>query len=217
VRVSMLFYLFSVAALVHTFLLALSFARPAGLAEWLLRLLLIGLIADNATLALSGVGLGNTWYEFANVVRYGAHALFLPLLVLAGVAIAARAGCNWAKRPQAWAIALLLALTGVVYGLVTEVAGIEFIAVEFAGHERLVSADHSAPFATIVSNFLLLVIGATIWQRADWPWLFVATLVVFLINGVTAGKPWGIVAGNSAEIIFVLGWLVTLRRFPAAD
>jgi len=211
------FYLFCFAALAHTSMLALSLARPAGLAEWVLRLLFVGLITDNLTLAFSSVGLGSDWYELANVARYAAHAVFLPLLMLAGVDIAERARCSWANRRETWTIAVVLALTGIAYGLMTEVIGINFVIAEFAGHERLVSAAHLPPFATITSNLLLLATGAAIWHRADWPWLFFATLVVFLVNGATAGKSWGIVAGNSAEIIFVLGWIVTLRHFPVED
>ena len=66
-----------------------------------------------------------------------------------------------------------------------------------------------------MTNVALLVISALIWRRSGWPWAFAGTLMIFVVNGASAGSDWGIVAGNIAEIGFAASWVATLFRFPA--
>ena len=72
------------------------------------------------------------------------------------------------------------------------------------------------PIATILTNVLLLPIGIAIWRNGAWPWLFAVALLILLVNGATATKDWGIISGNLTEIVFAIGWVATLRRFPVA-
>jgi len=211
----MLQILFIVAALVHLGLLIAAFQLRSGVPEWLLRLLLLGMLADNTIVALSTVGMGDTWYQAANAMRYLAHVLLLPPLVVAALYVARRAGLGWAHGRTALLMAGIFVVAAIDVGIVTEIAGLQLVPETLYGFERLVSAHGTIPLATIATNVLILAIGAAIWRQSGWPWLFAACLLILLVNGATATKPWGIVSGNLTEIVFALGWLLTLRRFPS--
>ncbi len=98
--------------------------------------------------------------------------------------------------------------------MTVDVIGIELVTDTLYGHSRLVSADSMPPFATITLNVLLLGIGANLWWRARWPWLFAGSLAIFVVNAATAGQEWSILAGNLAELAFAASWLATLHRYP---
>ena len=38
-------------------------------------------------------------------------------------------------------------------------------------------------------------------------------LFIFLLNGATGASPWGFIAGNFGEVVFILALLATERRF----
>ena len=208
--------LFTFAMTVHLVLLIATIRLPANWPEWIVRALLLGLFIDNITLALSGLGLGSDWYVAANHLRYFAHAAVLPLLLIAGVLLARRADVRWAANSKVVAVAVVLATAGVLFGLATEVFGLQLVPESLYGHTRLVSSSNLPPIATILTNVLLLPIGVAIWRNGGWPWLFAVALLILLVNGATATKDWGIISGNLTEIVFAIGWVATLRRFPVA-
>ena len=207
---------FGGAVAIHAVLLAMTFQRPAGLPEWLIRLLLMGLIADNLILAMSGLTFGASWYSAATVARYTAHAIVLPPLLLAAVVLACRAGVRRAASSAAIPVAAVLALIGIAVGLLQEVAGIQLTPATVFGHTRLVSVGSIPPIATIVTNVLILIIAGAIWRASGWRWLFAAALLIFLVNAAFATRDWSILSGNLAEIVFAAAWVATLKRFPAA-
>ena len=206
--------LFLALALTYLVFLVRLLRKPKGLAEMLVAAVLAGLCYDNVVLALGNVGGETPWYKALTVMRYAVHATVLPPLVVAGVSLARRAGLRWALYHRMIPAAALVASAGVVFGLTVDVIGIELVGKTLFEHSRLVSADTSPPFATITTNVVLLGIGASLWWRAHWPWLFAGSLAIFIINGATAGQPWSILAGNLAELVFAVSWLKSLDRFP---
>ncbi len=208
---------FAALALVYAMALARLLAQPRGLPESLVAILLAGLCYDNTVLALGVLGGDAGWYQLLTVLRYAAHAIALPLLLVAGVSVARRAGLRWASYHRMIPAAALVAASGVVFGLTVDVIGIELVTESLYGHSRLVSADSLPPFATITTNIVLLGIGGSLWWQARWPWLFLASLLIFVVNGASASQDWSILAGNLAELQFALAWLATLRRFSFAS
>lgn len=186
-------------------------------AVWLVMLLLIGLCYDNCVLALSGQAFAADWYYGASWLRYLLHVFVLPPLVLAALWLSQGAGVAWAQTRVAALIGATFVVAAVTFGLVTEVAGLELVPEVLADHTRYVSAHASPPFATIATNLVLLIVTAALWRRSGWPWLFAATLTIFIANGATAGSEWGLVVGNSAELLFAAAWVLTARRFGHID
>lgn len=207
--------LFASAAVIYAAMLVWTLRLPAGLPERLLQLLLVGLLTDNLVLALGPVAYEASWYERLSHVRYVAHVLVLPPLVIAAVGLAARVGVEWGASNLARWTAVLFAVSAIAFGWATEINGLELRPETLFGHTRLVSVHASPPLATIMTNVALLVISALIWRRSGWQWAFAGSLMIFVVNGAGATSDWGIVAGNIAEIGFAASWITTLFRFSA--
>jgi len=209
----MLWILFTFFAGVHLTLLALSFRLGSGLAEWLVRFLLLGLIVDNLILAAGAVAIDAPWYYVASEFRYLAHVLLLPPLVVAGLELLRRAGSAVAERPAALVAAMVFVAAAIGYGVATEIVGLELVRETLLGHDRYTSAHGAPPLATIVTNLVILGMATVLWRIGGFPWLFIAALAIFIVNGAIATSDWGIIGGNFAEILFVSGWLASCRRF----
>ncbi|MGI9225908.1 MAG: hypothetical protein ACR2QX_15595 [Woeseiaceae bacterium] len=203
---------FALAATAHVAFLLLTMRIRAGGAEWIVRLLLLGLIADNVILALSALAFEQSWYHGASWLRYIAHVLLLPPLAYAALLLAQRAGIEWATQsPARWAC-IAFVVVAILFGLGTEIADLQLVQASLFGHDRYVSADAMPPIATILTNVVILVLSAAVWRKVGWPWLFLPALTILLVNGAAAGQDWGIIAGNLAEIVFLAGWVASLRH-----
>lgn len=210
----MLALFFVAAGLCHLLLLLLTLRLRSDAVVWIVRALLLGLIADNTILAISNTSMDEGWYFGASWLRYAAHVILLPPLAFAALVLAARSGLGWADTNVARWLCLSFVIVGIWVGMVTEMAGLELVRESLLGHERFVSADAMPPVATIATNLVVLFLSAQVWRRAKWPWLFAAALLILLANGASAGKAWGIISGNLAEVVFLSGWVASLYRFP---
>ena len=209
----MLAILFATAALLHVLMFVLTLRLKAGLPEWLLRILLLGLIVDNLALAIAPLAFESSWYYPLSELRYVAHVLVLPPLAVAAVAIANRAGIQWSLGLSDLGFAAFFAAAAISYGWSTEIVNLQLVAETLYEHTRYVSAHASPPIATIATNAVILVVAAILWRRSGWRWLFVGAASIFLVNGGFASSDFGIVAGNIAEVLFVASWIATLYRF----
>jgi len=209
--------LFTVAIIAYLYMLRRLIQQRLGLPEIIVMLLLIALTMDNLILVLGNAFIDTTGYYYASWFRFFAHALVLPLLMQAVLAVAARAGVTWAARRDVQIITGLIVVAAILFGMITEVIGLQLVEAELMGHLRLVSADAHPPFATIFTNIVVLLVAIPIWRRAGWPWLFAGSLAIFLINGAAGATDYGILAGNAAEILFAACWVATLYRFPVSD
>ena len=194
-------------------LLAWSFRlpKPGSLRLWFLRLLLLSMAYDNLVLALGGLGGVSFWYAGATWLRFALHALVLPLLIpfalsamrVCGAPLAGRRSfvvCLWLFTGAAWC-----------YGLGYDLMGLELAPKEALGHARLASVSATPPLATIAVNLLFLGLAASVWRRAGWSAAFLGGLFILAVNGAVGARPWGLLAGNGAELAFVFSLLLTER------
>lgn len=210
----MLWIVFTIAAVMHLGFLWGTFRLRAGLAEWVLRVLLVGLMTDNLIVAAGAFAIDSGWYEPVSRVRFVAHVVLLPLMVLAGLDLLRRAGR--AQSALAGMAAMAFAAAAILYGIASEIAGLELVRETLAGHPRYVAVHAGPPLATIVTNIVILAMAAVLWRAAAWPWLLVGAMLIFLVNAAMASSDWSIVAGNIAEVAFAGAWLASCLRFRAA-
>ncbi len=203
----------SVYLLLHLGLLAWSFtfAGPASPRLWFLRIMLMGMAYDNLILVLGPMGVGMDWYQLANYPRYVLHAGVLPFLTL--FTLSAMQVCEVPVSRNRMFIGFCWAFTSVawLYGMWHEVAQLGLEPTSFMDHSRLVSVSKIPPIATIATNILILPLAFLIWRQAGWYVFFAGSLFIFLLNGATGAQPWGFVAGNGAEVIFICCLLITER------
>ena len=202
--------------MLHAVLLVAALRLRAGLAERLICVLLLGLLLDNTILALSLVAFDWPGYAALGGLRYVVHVLVLPPVVLAGIELLRRAGVDWAGSRTGFYAGLAFVAAAIAYGLLTELVGLELEVTTLWEHRRYVSVDAMPPIATILTNVVIIVLAAILWRRSGWPWLFAGALLIFVINAALGSREFGIVAGNLAEVAFVLAWVTTLYRFRSA-
>ena len=116
-----------------------------------------------------------------------------------------------AGRRDLTAFCWLVVLAAWCYGLWHDVGGLELVVVEVFGHSRLTSVSDLPPFGTIAVNLLLIPLAFILWRRTGWPLLLVGAAFILLVNGAVGAEPWGYVAGNAAEVVFILCLLSTER------
>ena len=81
------------------------------------------------------------------------------------------------------------------------------------GVMKLSSLSGLPPMATVVTNVLMLPMAAWVWKASGWKWFLLGAGFIFLLNGSTGAQPWGFIAGNLCELVFILSLLFTHRRF----
>ena len=188
-----------------------SFEGHASMRLWFLRIMLLGMAYDNLMLVLGPLGVGNDWYVAANYPRYLLHAGVLPFLTIFTLSAMQVTRVPLAEKPAF--IAFCWVFTGVawIYGMWHEVLLLELEPKVVLDHARLVSVSKIPPLATIATNIFILPLAFLVWRQSGF-WLFFAgTLFIFLLNGGTGGQPWGFIAGNGGEVIFICSLLITER------
>jgi hypothetical protein len=202
-------------ALVHLFLLLWTFSWQ-GPTSWrlnFLRAMLFGMFYDNLITALGNTFIAAPWYEAANLPRFFIHSAVLPLLVLFALSVMQQARVKVADNTLLRLGCGVFVVGAIAFGLYHEVYLLELTLKPAVGIEKMGSASGQPPWATIATNILVLPMAAAIWRVSGWPWFFLSALFIFLVNGATGGQTWGFLAGNVAEIVFILGLLATQRHF----
>jgi hypothetical protein len=214
-------FIFSFYLLVHLSLMVFSFRiNSHSWRIWLLRALLFGMMYDNSMLLLSSMFGVPDWLKLLNYPRWVLHAGILPFLTLLTLSFLREA--KIAVADKKWLANIFIAITVIclIYGIWAEVflldVGVKAFADStgtFAAMERFTSLSTLPPFATIFTSLFMLPWAAVIWRATGWPWFFLGSLAIFIINGATGSLPCGFLAGNFAEIIFITALLYTERYF----
>ncbi|MCB1695435.1 MAG: hypothetical protein H6984_05455 [Pseudomonadales bacterium] len=206
------FALLQFALLVRTF--SRGFSAPATL--WLLRFLLLGMCYDNLVQGSGNWFIDAPWYAAANVPRFVLHASVLPFLTLFGLSVMRAAGVALARKPMVVGFCWLFTLAALGWGLYHEVYLLQLGPRPALGVMKLGSVSSLPPVATILTSALALPIAAAVWKASGWQWFFLGALLIFVVNGATGARPWGFLAGNCAELVFIVSLLATERRFRPA-
>ncbi len=182
-----------------------------NLAMIVLPVILVSLCYDNLVLA-GGTLIGEgELLQHLSQIRFLAHYLFLPFLIVVGVELANRAGAGWAipiVRILAWILALALGIIDIL----TRYIGLELKPVYFAGMLRYTTEQTTPPIITIVVTIFVLLIGLGFWIRTQgkWSWLFFGTLVALIGNALPISQ-FGTLTGSTSEFFMTLALLFTER------
>lgn len=200
-------------ALVQGLLLIRSLAVDEhALRIWIIRALLFGTCFDNLVQLLGVWFIQEPWFYTLSHARFAVHALVLPWLTVFAVDVLASWKIDFAQLPIARICAWTLAIAGIVYGLYADVFYKELVTTDILGVYKYVDADSAPPLATIFANLTVMVLGAILWRKTGWKWLFLGACTIFLVNAATAPFVWGFLAGNLAEVLFILSLIVTDQR-----
>lgn len=195
---------------------------------------IIALIAANLAydnLVLAGghiVGLGGT-LELLSRYRYAFYVINAALLPLAAARIAAAAGVE-SMRSGPWRNALLLSVLVMFgYGLWYSVSGFDLAPscyegivrysvnapanqLCFADQEPLI--DSGVPLNGVACHILVTILGAAILGKRRWPWLFVASMALFIAEKFPPAQ-FGPMVTNAVMIVWLFGFVISAQRFAS--
>jgi hypothetical protein len=180
-------------------------------------LVTLGVGYDNLILSLGNtLGTGPLLLGLS-VARFILHQLILPWIIYAGFQQAKVAGHPWANRPATKWLSLAFVLVVTLLGVLTRLATLKLEPEVMDGVTRYVAVGTvGPPLVSILSIGFVGVVGLLLWRRNGWPWEFLATVLVFVGEGIPV--EWvrrGL--GSAFELLFLAimlatdWWLATTR------
>ena len=145
--------------------------------------MLIGMCYDNTVPGLGNWFITAPWYEAASHIRFLFHALVLPFLTLYGLSVLRAAGVRSAFDTPVTGFCWLFTLGALAWGLYFDLFLLELGPREAPGVLKLGDLSGAPPYATILTNVLALLIAARVWRASGWPWFFLGSAFIFLVNG----------------------------------
>lgn len=177
-----------------------------------LLLVIAALVYDNAVLALGRFIGEGTLLENLSFPRFYLHAFFTPLLVLFALSSLRRAGVDWAFKKWANLLFYGLTLSLIIYELLIEMQGLDLV----SGWEYGVlsysnaTASNGIPLMVLIVSVVLIIASLYVWRKQQWPWFFIATVIMFVGNAIPFPLPSAAIT-NAFELILLIGLFFTKR------
>ncbi|MDX9992608.1 MAG: hypothetical protein RBS68_11255 [Anaerolineales bacterium] len=177
-----------------------------------LLVVLIGLLYDNAIIALGAI-IGEGWFlHTLSVGRYIGHAFGTPLLLIFAFGVARRAGLGWAQAKTAHALLCLFTTLLIGIGVFNDIVRLELTPRPLLDILRYVNiAPKGPPIPSIATILGLLVMSAALWRSTGWAWLAVGALFMF-IAAVIGMRDWMFLS-NFGEVVLGLACLGAAKKF----
>ncbi len=163
--------------------------------------------------------------------RFALHALVTPFLIVAARRIASTGGLvemgTMAWRIGTWVVVAAL----VMYGVFVDLVGLQIQPACFDGILRYTSSaspeqfcspdqvslpSHGPPIPSIVADLFVIGVGAWLWKRTGWAWMFAGGIAMLIAASVPTSK-YGLVASNFGEVLLTLSMVATIARFPERE
>ncbi|MDX8046860.1 hypothetical protein SH601_12780 [Gracilibacillus sp. S3-1-1] len=145
-----------------------------------LYVVIVGLIIDNAVIALGNyIGEGNL-LEQLHMGRYWIHAIITPTLILFCLGLLQRVGSKKWSSNIAWCIAILLTCILILIEVIAVVLHIELKPLAEYGilHYVPVREPGGAAVMIIAISSILLLTGFLLYRIAKWKWMLLGTLIM---------------------------------------
>ena len=175
-------------------------------------LVVIGVGYDNAILAVGNLAGEGDLLAALSLPRFVLHQLALPWIIVGGWDLARQAGQGWARRRWAGPAAIALALVVMTVGIVTRVRPLHLEPEMADGVLRYVAIGlKGPPLVSIVSIAFVGIVGLVAWRQLGWPWLALASIAVFIAEGVPV-EAFRRAVGSAFEVAFLAALLLTQHR-----
>jgi hypothetical protein len=176
-----------------------------------------GLVYDTAIICLGQTIGAGPLLETLSYPRFLFHNLLTPLTVVICLEFARLGGVLWVQHSWVRGGTWLLTLGLILHGLITDFFELSLIPVQVGGVLYYTHAvAPGPPLGAVITIVMALIFGAALWQKRQWPWLFVGAVIIFVGYGVLA-RMFGMVVGYGAEQLFILSLLVTQYRLNRSE
>jgi hypothetical protein len=188
------------------------YRQTRRLTSILIMLNAIGLLWENGVIA-SGRFIGEgSLLQVLNMGRYCLHYALVPPLAWALLEQVRLAGHAWAGTKLARGLTIAAVLGMMVFGFGASAPGLfpRLTPETLDGVLRYTAPNlASTPIAIFVMS-VALAAGLVLWMKNKWPWLFLAALLAFAVDGGLRNfELLNLVAGNGAEVLFQVALLQT--------
>jgi hypothetical protein len=188
----------------------------------------IGLVYDNALIALGAqIGLGPL-LETLSMPRYVLHAFVTPLMLFAMLQLAAAAEIKIAQQRWVRWVAAILAIALIPVGIEEGLIGLELYPACFEGTVRyassslanqLCSPDQAIvvsgggpPIPAITVTVVVLILGTMLLFQRRSPWALLGAITM-LVAAALPMLVYGPSFSNGGEVFLTLGYALTAARF----
>lgn len=167
---------------------------------------------DNVIVVIASLTGSTSLLETMSGLRWAMHSIFTPFMMIVVMEIAAAAGNEFVRKPAVrltiWATVLLFSGHGVLVDLMKIDFGLP--TVEFFSH------GIGAQLDTLITEALILILGADLWRRCRWPWMVIggaAMLLAAIVRPVVLGMN----LGNDGAIILLAAFAFSSAKFATAE
>ena len=168
-------------------------------------LVLAALVADNWIVGFGKfIGEGNT-LMFLNAIRFVTHAVFTSFGMIFAFGILKRIGVGFAQSKLAHSIVCVFATLVTLLGIYIDVYKLQLLLKDENGTLRYVNDGfHFPPIPAIITIIFFIVVGIIVWVKTKSPWVFVGSLVMFILAPLGIRTP---ILGNIGEVFFATGMI----------
>jgi ABC-type branched-subunit amino acid transport system ATPase component/branched-subunit amino acid ABC-type transport system permease component len=188
--------------------------KPSGVKQaWIVAAVIVGLMIDNAILAVGNLLGEGSLLQALNRPRYWIHALGTPLILPIVIEIGAACGLTWCVQRRRW----WQAVTGafITFGVWFDIVRQRLEFTTKGGVARYANEVISGPpVNAIAANILAIAVGVMIWQKGHRATMAIFSILMLVGAGAGVSIP---VVGNLAECIFVLALLAGMQSATGHD
>ncbi len=168
-------------------------------------LVIAALVADNWIVGFGKfIGEGSL-LMFLNSIRFVTHAVFTSFGMIFAFGILKRIGVSFAKNKTVHAAVCIFVTIITTLGIYMDVYKLQLLFKEENGTMRYVNDGiHIPPIPAIITIIFFIIVGIIVWVKTKSPWVFVGSLIMFILASVGTKMP---ILGNIGEIAFVLAMI----------
>lgn len=187
------------------------------------------LVYDNTVLGAGHLLGQGPLLEFLSRVRYAIFVSVGPVIVIAAMRIAAAARLKSMQsgpwRWVAWGLVAVMLVDGARFaiagfalepacldGMLRYASRVPATQVCNAGQAPLNASG--MPISVMICDTMVAIIGAVIWGKRAWSWLFIGSLLVFLAAKFPMAQ-FGPAISNASIIGWMLAFVVSSQRFAS--
>jgi hypothetical protein len=142
-------------------------------------------------------------------VRFAVHALFTPTMMISAFGMLKRSKVKFANNKFWHSVICTLALALIFLGSYESILNIDLVPVMENGVLRYINDFEfmkGPPLPAVLTIVVVLIFGIILWRKIKWPYLFIASAVMF----VTAALPSSLLLWqNLGEVVFAGGLVFT--------
>ncbi len=168
-------------------------------------LVIAALVADNWIVGFGKfIGEGSL-LMFFNSIRFVTHATFTSFGMIFAFGVLKRIGVGFAQNKTIHAAVCVFATIVTTLGIYMDVYKLQLLFREQNETMRYVNDGfHGPPIPAIMTIIFFTIVGIIVWVKTKSPWVFVGSLIMFILAPIGMRIP---ILGNIGEIAFVLAMI----------